>query len=603
MKKKLIAMLAAASAAAVAFAIAGCNVKEPEEGGKNHTHTFTDYVPDGNATCTEDGTKTAHCSFDGCTETDTVADTDSKLGHSFVNYAANGDATCTEDGTKTATCERNGCTETDTVADTDSKLGHSFVNYVANGDATCTEDGTKTATCEHDGCTEKDTVADNGSAGHNFKNGVCLKCGDKQKDTEGLTFELNTAGTGYILAGKGSATDTDIIIPAEYEGKPVTEIKSKAFYDDDTVVRVFIPDSITTVGASAFWSCGQLKTVKIGSGITKINSNAFQFCDNLAKVDYAANTAKWCGITFGNQYANPLYYGRNLYMDGELLTEISIPSTVKAVNTAAFYGCSASSVTLHSKLTTIGNMAFAGCENLTEISIPNSVTSLGDTAFRDCTALKKVSVGNGITKLGINVFLNCGQIEYTEYGNALYLGNSTNGNVMLIGAKNTEITSCTIAETCKLIASDAFRNCASLNEIVIPENITIVSEGAFRDCTALKRVEWNATKATSVTSTIAAAPFKGCSEIDEIVIGANVTAIPKLVFKDCGVKSFTLNGSATTIAGNALQNCAALTAINYNGTKSQWAALTKGTGWNSGTGGYTVECTDGKLDKDGNEIA
>lgn len=40
--------------------------------GTKHTHSFTNYVPDNNATCTEDGTKTAKC--DGCEETDTVAD-------------------------------------------------------------------------------------------------------------------------------------------------------------------------------------------------------------------------------------------------------------------------------------------------------------------------------------------------------------------------------------------------------------------------------------------------------------------------------------------------------------------------------------------------
>ncbi|MDE6373777.1 MAG: leucine-rich repeat domain-containing protein, partial [Clostridia bacterium] len=406
----------------------------------------------------------------------------------------------------------------------------------------------------------------------------------------------------YILAGKGTATDTDLVIPSEYEGKPVTEIKQKAFYDDDLITSVTIPDSIKTIGASAFWSCGELKTVNVGCGITKINSNAFQFCEKLVKVNYAGDTADWCGITFGNQYANPLYYGRNLYMENKLLTEIIIPSTVKTVNQAAFYGCSATALTLHNKVTTIGNLAFGGCTGLTEIAIPDSVTSLGDTAFRDCSSLKTVSLGNGITKLGINVFLNCDKIEYTEHENALYLGNASNRRLMLVSAKDKDISSCTIDENCKFIANDAFRNCTALSEIAIPKNVAIVGEGAFRDCTALKMVTWNATKATSITTTFAAAPFKGCSEIDEIVVGENVTAIPKLVFKDSGVKSLTINGSSTTIAGNAMQNCVNLTCITFKGTTAQWKALAKGANWNNGTGDYSVQCTDGKLDKDGNVI-
>jgi hypothetical protein len=92
-----------------------------------HIHSWSNYQPDENATCTEDGTKTAVCDFEGCKVTDTQADTGSALGHSFLNYVSDGNATCTEDGTQTAQCER--CDETDTQADADSALGHSFPSW------------------------------------------------------------------------------------------------------------------------------------------------------------------------------------------------------------------------------------------------------------------------------------------------------------------------------------------------------------------------------------------------------------------------------------------------------------------------------------------
>ncbi len=139
------------------------------EGGKLE-HSFTNYVSNGDATCTADGTKTAECGH-GCGETDTVADVGSASGHSYTNYVSNGDATCTADGTKTAACD-HGCGETDTVADAGSATGHSYTDYVSNGDATCTADGTKTAECDH-GCGETDTVADEGSKlAHSFVNYV-----------------------------------------------------------------------------------------------------------------------------------------------------------------------------------------------------------------------------------------------------------------------------------------------------------------------------------------------------------------------------------------------------------------------------------------------
>ena len=138
----------------------------------NHSFAGQEYVSDNNATCEQDGTKTARCvryGTGGCTETDTVTDTGSKLGHFFEveDYVSNNDATCEQDGTKTARCVRygaGGCMATDTVTDTDSKLGHLFEDYVSNNDATYEHDGTKTAKCvRYDQCGETHTMPDEGS--------------------------------------------------------------------------------------------------------------------------------------------------------------------------------------------------------------------------------------------------------------------------------------------------------------------------------------------------------------------------------------------------------------------------------------------------------
>ena len=138
----------------------------------NHSFDGQEYVSNNDATCEQDGTKTATCvryGTGGCMETDTVTDTGSKLGHFFEveDYVSNNDATCEQDGTKTAKCVRygtGGCMETDTVTDTDSKLGHLFEDYVSNNDATYEHDGTKTAKCvRYDQCGETHTMPDEGS--------------------------------------------------------------------------------------------------------------------------------------------------------------------------------------------------------------------------------------------------------------------------------------------------------------------------------------------------------------------------------------------------------------------------------------------------------
>ena len=117
------------------------------------------------ATCTGKGVRTYTCTSSSHTKTEDIP----ALNHSFAGqeYVSDNNATCGQDGTKTAKCVRygtGGCTATDTVTDTDSKLGHLFENYVSNNDATYARDGTKTAKCvRYDQCGVTHTVPDEGS--------------------------------------------------------------------------------------------------------------------------------------------------------------------------------------------------------------------------------------------------------------------------------------------------------------------------------------------------------------------------------------------------------------------------------------------------------
>lgn len=117
------------------------------------------------ATCTGKGVRTYTCTSSSHTKTEDIP----ALNHSFAGqeYVSDNNATCEQDGTKTARCVRygtGGCTETDTVTDKDSKLGHLFEDYVSNNDATYAHDGTKTAKCvRYDQCGETHTMPDEGS--------------------------------------------------------------------------------------------------------------------------------------------------------------------------------------------------------------------------------------------------------------------------------------------------------------------------------------------------------------------------------------------------------------------------------------------------------
>ncbi|MGN1195326.1 MAG: fibronectin type III domain-containing protein [Acutalibacteraceae bacterium] len=116
--------------------------------GTKLTHTPSEAVKENEkaATCTEDGSYDliVYCSV--ChTELGREEKTTEKLGHSFTNYVSDNNATCTQDGTKTAKCDR--CDVTDTIADEDSMKAHTESAWITDKDSDCVNGGTKHTEC------------------------------------------------------------------------------------------------------------------------------------------------------------------------------------------------------------------------------------------------------------------------------------------------------------------------------------------------------------------------------------------------------------------------------------------------------------------------
>lgn len=150
----------------------------------------------------------------------------------------------------------------------------------------------------------------------------------KSKDlgTEGLKYELNENKTSYTVTGIGTVTSNSIVIPATYNGKPVTEIDVDAFngclkfnsvtignnvikigygafYGCPDLKRVYIPDSVQEIEDCAFYDCDDLEEVTIGKDMILIRSKAFWGCDKLEKVYYLGSQEDWDSISIdaGNE--------------------------------------------------------------------------------------------------------------------------------------------------------------------------------------------------------------------------------------------------------------------------------------------------------------
>jgi len=255
--------------------------------------------------------------------------------------------------------------------------------------------------------------------------------------------------TGYT----GSAAEVEI--PGTIEGYPVTAIGGDAFYKSSSLKAITIPESITSITGNAFWNCKSLTAVHI------------------------SDLAAWCRIYIGGTDANPLFYAHNLYLNGELVTDLIIPDDITEIQAFAFNGCSSlQSITIHKGITYIGYSAFWGCDQLTGIWVAQG------NPYYSCDA-------NGV----------------------LFDKKKT----VLIQAPAELSGSYTIPDSVKKVESTAFSGCGNLISLTIPDSVTDIDDFAFAQCSNLTTVEMSQEVCEIKTSL-----FQGCESLTAITLGSYI---------------------------------------------------------------------------------
>ena len=406
--------------------------------------------------------------------------------------------------------------------------------------------------------------------GHTYlDDGSCSICGYQE-----FKLSLNADGESYTITGLGEDFEgTELVIPAEYNGKPVTTIGAAAFFSCDSLTSIVIPDSVTTIGEFAFFGCTSLTSITIPDSVTTIGYGAFEGCSGLTDVYYTGDIACWCGISFGSK-ANPMCYADNLYIDGKLVEgELIIPDEVTSIPAYAFRGQAITNIVIPDSVTTIGSSAFYNCSSLTSVTIGNSVTTIGDQAFYGCNSLTSIVIPDSVTTIGSNSFYNCDSLTYNVYDNGKYLGNESNPYLVLVKATSTSITSCEINENCKVICYGAFEDCISLTSVTFGENsqLTTIGDRAFNNCSSLTSIVIPAS-----VITIGKRAFADCTSLTSVTFGENsqLTTIGSYAFCDCiSLTSIVIPDSVTTIGSNSFYNCYSLTSISVDENNPNYKSM------------------------------
>ena len=139
----------------------------------------------------------------------------------------------------------------------------------------------------------------------------------------GLSYSLNDDGQSYTLTGRGVCTDNEIVIPELYNGYPVTHIGTDAFWNDEIITSVVIPESITELGTYTFFSPNLASVTILSNSITTLPSRTFAYT-KITSIELPAS------LKVIDRYAfQGCYY----------LETITIPATLESIGTEAFDGC------------------------------------------------------------------------------------------------------------------------------------------------------------------------------------------------------------------------------------------------------------------------
>lgn len=110
--------------------------------------------------------------------------------------------------------------------------------------------------------------------------------------------------------------------------------------------------------------------------------------------------------------SNPLYNKAELFVAGDKLINLIIPSDIQMLKFATFSGCqSITNIIIPNNVIKIGQNTFSNCDNLTKLVVGDNVKYIRSYAFRSCDNLQDVTIGENVEEIDYTVFADCTQLK------------------------------------------------------------------------------------------------------------------------------------------------------------------------------------------------
>ena len=155
------------------------------------------------------------------------------------------------------------------------------------------------------------------------------------------------------------------------------------FMEGREVVNLVVPEGVHAIKRYAFVHLSSLASVTLPSTLDTLGNAAFEDCNGLQRTYFGGTVADWCRIGINDGWSStPINYSRNLYIGGELVTNLVIPESVTAIKPFAFAHLSSlHSIELPEGLLSIGQYAFYDCNWNLSVTIPSTVIRVEQEAI------------------------------------------------------------------------------------------------------------------------------------------------------------------------------------------------------------------------------
>nr|WP_304007425.1 leucine-rich repeat protein [Ruminococcus bromii] len=333
----------------------------------------------------------------------------------------------------------------------------------------------------------------------------------------------------------------------------LVRINASTFKECTSLSALSLGEGLKTIDSEVFKGCVSLKTVALPSKLETLEYEAFADCSNLENVtfpntlttaDEAAfyetkwynnikdGTALYYGSVFNGfkGYNTCLYTGstftvkdgtKTVNLSGNIgkITKFVFPNTLKSFTMSNVYNDSGYKLTSLALPESVDYVMITNQSDLKNLTLPTTA-KLGYNCFEYCSALETLTVPKGNTRLEISLS-GCSSLKKVVLADdTVELGNCALGysdSLTTVDLKNVRI-----------ISSEAFWHCPSIQKITIPDTVTTICNMAFADCSNLTTVTGG--KNVKILENAA---FKNCTKLTSIGnIGQNLKKLGSIVFEN-----------------------------------------------------------------------